>query len=211
MHLKYAFKSGPYLFAICNYDDEGEHAHSDHHYVCRTPLNGQSKIGDIETFCYDMGFFHRTCNPHKALVSTEIITINSKGRWADLDKTVLKRFLNNNKQSFLNGFEPAVLINVLERAKVHYPSYARGASISDTRYPKVFEGTSYACIESLLSSNTKYIESRVSCGDYEKVRKPGNRGYEISLKNVFFQKTMKRLKQIQVSYPMFHPEVSSVE
>jgi len=210
MHLKYAFESGPYLFAICNYDNKGEHTHSDHHYVCRTPLNGASKINDAETYCYKMGFFHRTCNPHKALVSTEIITINSKGRWVDLDKTILMRFMKNNESSFSDSIKPDEFIKSFERARVHYPDFSRGAPDSYQRYPKVFVGRKYACIETLLSSKGLYVETRLSCGDYNRQNRP-NTSFQIDLSNVYFQNTMKRLKQESVYYPMISPEYSSVE
>jgi|GEM_PF-4542398 len=203
-HLKYAFRSGKFIFAVCNYDSPGEHKHSQKHYVCRVPLDSKEK--GIETFCYNMGYFHRTCNPHKALVAAEIIPINSRRRWADIDKSILVRFLENNSELFSSEGLMLNLVADISSSRVSYSQESRGSATATKRYPKVFVGNSYLCSEDLVVNGSEYVETQVSCGLSVKINRRQSK-----LGQIIFQKRMLRLKQKAVDYPMIRGEKSSVD
>jgi len=209
-HLKYAFRSGPYIFALCNYDSHGEHKHSKEHYVCRTPISGESKERGVETFCYNMGFFHRTCNPHKALVATEIIPINSTMRWETLDKTILTRSMGRHLGAGNTALE---IMKDIAKSKVVYKVKSRGSSDADIRYPKFFIGKRYACVEQLQRSSKKYVETLINCGDISKLSKSDIKALSSDMirRKPVMSKTMKRLKQIPAKYPLLNNMKSSID
>jgi hypothetical protein len=211
-HLKYAFKSGPYIFSICNYDSKGEHKHSKDHYVCRTPINNQSKEEGLETYCFEMGLFHRTCNPHKALVSTEIILLNSQRRWKHIDKTLLTRFINKELGQVDQDLSTEMITDLLD-SRIYYATEGRGSATADKRYPKTYLGKNFLCHEQLLSSSTQYIETNITCGpltqNQKRPRYISRRKLELS--NINFNKNMMRLKQIAVEYPMLGYDKSSID
>ena len=209
MHLKYAFRSGPFLFAVCNYDDKTKHTHHNQHYVCRTPIDNFSKIANIETYCYNMGTFHRTCNPHKALVSTEIILLNSRRRWSDLDRQILLRFLQKSNSPLVSESGFNNLIRSLKQSNVIYSDYSRGSSDSISRYPKVFLGEhQLGCIETLEESSQIYLTTNITCGLIKRVTE--NQTPRVLIETVYFNGQMQRLKQYPAVYPMLGNEFSSL-
>ncbi len=210
-HLKYAFKSGPYIFALCDYDGHGNHDHSRKHYVCRVPVDGASKEAGMETFCYNMGYFHRTCNPHKALVAAEILPINSMMRWESIDKTILARFIGKHKGT---GVESLKLINDIVKGRIKYNTKRRGAATTNSRYPKFFIGKrDYACFEYVLRRSSRYVETQIDCADLTEVpyNQRGKLSSQTVIDNSIFSRTMKRLKQDSVYYPMLGRMKSSVD
>lgn len=212
-NLKYAFESGPFIFAVCNYDEgdkHSNHSHHDGHYVCRVPKKGESQSGSIETFCYEMSWLHRTCNPHKALVATELIPINSISRWESIDKTILMRFLGQNIESKELIIE---MVNDIRNSLVRYSSKRRGSPDADKRYPKIFKGDKYACFESLISSNDKYILTDIECADIS-ILSYGQRmrlSSKVINENLILKKTLKRLKQRKTEYSLIDGMRSSVD
>ncbi len=209
-HLKYAVRSGNYIFAVCNYDEKSDHSHSKDHYVCRTPLSGLSKINNSETFCYKMSAFHRTCNPHKALVSTEIILINSTRRWPTLDKSILTGFLKQNSNQIKGVQSSADFIEDISNARVLYSERSRGSADSSQRFPKNYVGKKYICIEDYVSSDNTYLKTKVQCGPIQTVTH-SPRTTTIVLESVSFESNLERVKQTSVHYPMISPERSSVD
>lgn len=208
MHLKYAFRSGPYIFAVCNYDEKTDHRHHDGHYVCRTPVQGASLNGNLETYCYEMGLFHRTCNPHKALVSAEIIPINSRRRWSSIDKEILVRHLEAESER-QGRAEIKEFAKSMSGSTVLYSNNSRGAPTSDLRYPKVFSNSGVVCIESHSGSDERYVRTSISCGRGRSQR-VGRGKYQTSLQDVQFQTELVRLKQELTDYPLLAPEKSNV-
>ena len=203
-NLKYAVVQGSYIYGVCNYDEKHDHkSHSHHngHYACRTPIENLSKHNNAETYCFNMTWFHKTCNPHKALVATELILANSIHRWDKLDKTFL---LDSLKNHLKDKDYITILIEDLSNSQVIYNNRKKGSPLANKRYPKLILGSHYYCVEELLKSDDLYVNTSLACKDISKLSWQEHRNItqESILKKPLFKINLTRLKQTQKTYPL---------